>query len=531
MYRKIPTFSPDEILVYLRKSRADDPSMTVEEVLAKHERILLNWIEENLDKPIPQENYYREVISGESLDSREEMKKLLKRIESPKIKAIWSVDPQRISRGDLEDCGKIIKLLRFTNTMVITPYKVYDLDDEYDRDGFKRELERGNDYLEYFKKIQRRGVDISLQSGNFVGTTAPYGYNKIKVTVGKKKCPTLEINEEEARVVRMIFDWYANEGIGATKICNRLNDMGIRTRSGQLWGRATIITMLGNEAYIGKIRARYRITTHTVVDQEIIKGTTRNKECEVFDGKHEAIIDEDIFYRIQNKRANHHHGRSTLILSNPLAGLLYCECGTAISRRGFQFRSEPRYMCESQKYCHNASATVREVIEAVCEALKKEIEDFTVRLENDDESLYERHDEHIKFLQKKLIEAEEKEIALWEKYTEEGMPKTIFDKLRSKCEDEKKNLEIALKTAYDNAPQRIDYQERIARFHEAIDMLNDGEVSAEVKNRFLKTIIKRIDYRRNPSVRISSEEAKKQNKKTVNGWYTPDFELDVHLLI
>ena len=70
MYRQPPKFSPDEILVYLRKSRADDPSMTVEEVLAKHERILLNWIEENLDKPIPQENYYREVISGESLDSR-----------------------------------------------------------------------------------------------------------------------------------------------------------------------------------------------------------------------------------------------------------------------------------------------------------------------------------------------------------------------------------------------------------------------------------------------------------------------------
>lgn len=37
MYRQTPTFSPNEILVYLRKSRADDPSMTVEEVLKKME--------------------------------------------------------------------------------------------------------------------------------------------------------------------------------------------------------------------------------------------------------------------------------------------------------------------------------------------------------------------------------------------------------------------------------------------------------------------------------------------------------------
>lgn len=529
MYRQPPIFSPDEILVYLRKSRADDPSMTVEEVLAKHERILLNWIEENLDKPIPQENYYREVISGESLDSREEMKKLLKRIESPKIKAIWSVDPQRISRGDLEDCGRIIKLLRFTKTMVITPYKIYDLDDEYDRDGFKRELERGNDYLEYFKKIQRRGVDVSIQSGNYIGKDAPYGYNKTKIMVGKKKCPTLEINEDEAQVVRLIFDWYANDGIGATKIAHRLNEMGYRTRFGKLWNKETINTMLNNITYIGKIRARHRVTTYNVVDQEVIKGSKRNPDAEIYDGKHDAIIDEETWNKIRDRKAGHHHGRSTLILSNPLAGLLYCKCGYALAK--VNGRDKPRYLCTYQKYCHNASVYADEVIEAICDSLKQNIEDFTVELEKGDDGLYEKHQEHIAFLEKKLAEAERKEIALWEKYTEEGMPKAIFDKLRTKAEEEKKNLESALQKASRDMPVRIDYGEKIARFHEAIDMLNDPKISAEVKNRFLKTIIKRIDYERKPSIRMSAAEAKEKGLKTENGWHTPDFELDIHLLV
>ena len=529
MYRVPLKILPEEVLVYFRKSRADDPSLTVEEVLEKHEKILQAWIEENLDGPIPPENYYREIISGEDLSNRKEMQRILKRIEEPKIKYVWSVDCQRISRGDLADCGHIIRLFKYCGITVITQYRYYDMTDEYDRENFERELKFGNIYLEQFKKLQRRGVDVSLQSGNYVGANPPYGYNKIKVTVGKKKCPTLEINEDEARVVRMIFDWYGNEGIGCTKIADRLDAMGIKPRFKERWSKESITGMLKNEAYIGKIRFRQKVTTHIVVDQEIIKKQRRREDYEVYDGRHEPIIDEELFYRIQNKRVKHHH--STADLKNPLAGMLYCKCGTAMSKRKAYNRPTDRYVCEAQKFCHNTSAPVPEVLEAVCNALKENIEDFTVKLENDDEGLYMKHEEHIKFLQKKLIDAEGKEVALWEKYTEEGMPKAIFEKLRTKCEEEKKNLESALQYAYDNAPKRIDYEERIARFHEAIDLIHDPEIDSEVKNRFLKTIIKKIEYSRNPSTRISAAEAKEKGIVTVNGWCTQDFELDIHLLI
>ena len=92
MWREYPTFQPDETLEYLRKSRSDDPSLTVEEVLAKHETILNEWQDRNLSSPIPDANVYREVVSGETINSRPEFKKLLKRIESPKIKAVLVVE-------------------------------------------------------------------------------------------------------------------------------------------------------------------------------------------------------------------------------------------------------------------------------------------------------------------------------------------------------------------------------------------------------------------------------------------------------
>ena len=193
--------SPDEILEYLRKSRTDDPLLDVTEVLERHETMLDEWAEKNLGGKVPEENKFREVVSGETIDSRPRLLDLLKKIESPKIKAILIVEVQRLGRPDLEDIGRLSKLFRYTNTLIITPTKTFDLRNEYDREAFERELMRGNEYLEYTKKIMNRGRLLSVQQGNFIGNKAPYGYRKITVTEGKKKCHTLEIVPEEAEAV------------------------------------------------------------------------------------------------------------------------------------------------------------------------------------------------------------------------------------------------------------------------------------------------------------------------------------------
>ena len=115
-----------ETLKYNRKSRSDDPLLSVEEVIENHDRILEEYAREHLGGPIPEENSFKEVGSSETLDSRPEILRLLKAIESPAIKAVLVVEVQRLSRGDLEDAGRLIKIFRYTNTLIITPTKTYD---------------------------------------------------------------------------------------------------------------------------------------------------------------------------------------------------------------------------------------------------------------------------------------------------------------------------------------------------------------------------------------------------------------------
>lgn len=530
MYRELPHFEPDEILVYLRKSRSDDPMLTVEEVLAKHESLLNDWIERNLDAPVPAANYYREVVSGETINSRPEMKNVLKRMESPKIKAVLVVECARLGRPDLEEIGKLSKLFRYTNTFIITPQRMFDLHDEYDREQFEREMMRGADYLNYTKKVLGRGKEISLRSGNYINGVYPYGYTRDWITEGNKKRPTLAIVEDEAKVVRMIFDWYANEGIGATKICQRLNTMGIPARKGGLWKKSSIVNILKNEHYIGKVVIRKHVKVNTVLDQEIITQTRFNDEFEVVDGKHPAIIDDDLFYRANHKIHRYISVKPSATLQNPFASILKCECGRVMIRR--KNRNTYRYLCDEQGYCGNASVGEKELVEAIIAHLKDKLEDLSATVTNDtDDKKKEKHDEYIAMLEAKYVELEKKEMSLWEKYAEEKMPKQIFDKLMAQCMEDKQNIENALESAYNDAPEVIDYQGAISSLHQAIDTLADTSVSAAAKNKLLLSVVDRIVYRRPKAVRMTVEEAKEKGVTLAGGWYCPDFELDVDLKI
>lgn len=529
MYKEYPTFQPDEVLEYLRKSRSDDPTLSVEEVLEKHESILMEWADRNLSAPIPESNIYREVVSGESISSRSEFRKLLKRIESPKIKAVLIVECARLGRPDLEEIGKLSKLFRYTNTLIITPQKIFDLRDEYDREQFERELLRGNDYLEYTKKILRRGKELSLRNGWYINAVIPYGYERAWVYEGKRKRPTLAIVEDEAKVVRMIFDWYINEGIGAMKICQRLNSLGFKSRTGIQWKKSTIVRMIKNEHYIGKVVIRKHIDVNTVEDMEISTHSVFNPDYEIVEGKHPAIIDDDLFYRANNKLSRHISYKPGRTLQNPFAGILRCECGRCMRRS--RDRHKFRYLCDEQMFCGNASVQENDLIEAVIDKLKQSLEDLTAQVTDTNENKEEKHKEYVSLLESKYVDIEKKELSLWDKYSEEQMPKQVFDKLMAKCMEEKQNLENALEEAYNDVPVHIDYKGAIATLHETIDALSDDSVSASVKNKLLLSVVDEIVYKRGKPTRMTSDEAKEKGVSLVNGWYAPKLELDIHLKI
>ena len=108
-------------------------------------------------------------------------------------------------------------------------------------------------------------------------------------------------------------------------------------------------------------------------------------------------------------------------------------------------------------------------------------------------------------MEKRLFDVEKKELSLWDKYTEEGMPKAVFDKLLEKVTTDKKDLKDALKKAYDSMPTQEDYEEKIASFSLALQCLMDESISAGTKNTYLRSVIDKITFEREKSVLLNKK--------------------------
>ena len=96
------------------------------------------------------------------------------------------------------------------------------------------------------RKLSERikfGFRQSIKNGRVLGNDKLYGYDK-------KAC-VLTVNEEEAEIVRIIFDLYANHGLGIRKISQQLLDMGYTSREGNAFNQLTIRHMLENPKYKG----------------------------------------------------------------------------------------------------------------------------------------------------------------------------------------------------------------------------------------------------------------------------------------
>lgn len=521
---QLPKLSVDDILMYLRKSRTDDPALSVDEVLSKHEQMLDDWVSRNIPGgKIPEANRYREVVSGETIESRPRVQELLRRIESPRVKAVLIVEPQRLSRGDLEDIGRIVKLLRYSNTVVITLQYSYDLRDERDRDMFERELKRGNEFLEYQKRIMNNGRLLSVQNGNFIGQKPPYGYRKVVIKEGKRKCHTLEPDPEKAPIVKMVFEMYA-AGTSAHQIALTLCNMGVPTADGGKWVTSSVRQMLINDHYIGMVHWNRRKTVKVVEDGEVIATRPRSSDYLSYPGKHPAIIDMELWNAVQSVRGTHPPIKDKAKYANPFAGLVYCQCGSRMSRRQYKNqgieRCQPRLLCENQVQCGTASCTISEFSDAVIDAMEREIADFDIKLENesDDSAVMQEH--LIDRLEKRLEELDRLELAQWDKYTKEAMPKHIFEQLNQKVIQEKDNVLRELKTAKETVPQKVDYAKKRATFAATVKSLQDPNATVKEQNQLLKQCIEKITYSR----------SKKESNNRRFGTPEP-IELDIHFKV
>jgi hypothetical protein len=158
--------------------------------------------------------------------------------------------------------------------------------------------------------------------------------------------------------------------------------------------------------------------------------------------------------------------------------------------------------------------------EAVAEVLREAIHDFELRIENDTGDSVALHQQIIAQHEKKLEELNKLELAQWDKYTKEGMPKHIFDQLNAQVLQEKAEVQQALCVARDTLPEPVDYEQKRVMFSDALGLLLDPDAPALEKNMLLKKCIDYIVYNR----------AKKKGGN--RRWGDPEpMELDIHLRV
>ena len=107
-------------------------------------------------------------------------------------------------------------------------------------------------YSENLAQEVMRGMREAASRGFWVGSKVPYGYSKLMVQDGVKKRPTLELDTATSPIVKRIFDM-SEAGSGMVDITRALNNEGIASPGGKLWGKTSVHKVLTNEAYTGTL--------------------------------------------------------------------------------------------------------------------------------------------------------------------------------------------------------------------------------------------------------------------------------------
>ncbi len=190
---------------------------------------------------------------------------------------------------------------------------------------------------------------------------------------------------EEAQVVSMIFDMYGQQSMGYNAIAYKLNDMHIPARKGER-SQTSVVNILTNEVYLGKIRWRKEPVKRIVRDGMIAKKRIKNDDYELYEGRHEAIVTQEQWDQVKAAQVQRFHAPKSTErhLQNPFAGLLFCEkCGSIIKRRVPDKRRSPTawYRC-LKRGCDCKNIKCNTVEKAIYDAMSEWLQAYIIQLES-----------------------------------------------------------------------------------------------------------------------------------------------------
>lgn len=468
----------DSVAIYLRKSR-DEDNETRDITLARHEKLLIEYCERN---NLYIKKIYKEVVSGESIAARLEMQRLLVDITSGKYDGVVCIELERLSRGNQVDQAEILEVFKKTGTKIYTLNKVYDFstDNEIDEEFFEFGLFMSRREYKVICRRLARGRSAALLEGYYTGSSLPYGFFKEKRGKGYVLIP----NEDEAKIVRLIFDMYVN-GSGIAEIAGYLADNGIKPRKAKAFCTNRLRQILENKTYIGYLK---------IQNKKIAEDWTK--------GKHEPLIDPEIFERAQIRlKSGEIKIIRDLTLKNPLSSLVKCGiCGHAMI---LQHSSNGHYLKCRAFRCSTVASKLDKIEAQVIEELREELRGFKYYLDNqaeEDRKQAESRLNEVTVIKNTIIKKEKAidtccELLEDGVYTREQYFKRV-NVLQEELESLQANLE-ALEAISDDKRESI--ASTVPILEKCLDKYYD--LSIEDRNKVLKSFIERIEYYRTDSTR------------------------------
>lgn len=326
----------------------------------------------------------------------------------------------------------------------------------------------------------KKGMTEKALRGGYQ-TTPPFGYRM----VDKK----LIIEPNEAEMIRLIFNQFANNKMGLRAIAVYANDLGLRTKRGNPFENRTIEYILNNPVYIGK--ARWTPTGKTRRDYH-------NPDSIIADSDHEPIIDMELWEKVQNalgvqKELYPKYQKPNAQLKTWLKGLVRCgNCGNTLvnsATKYMQCNSYAKGACKVS-HCVNTKFLENLVLEQLKEIYQNELE-IKIVPQAQDTAVTNQYD----LLQERLNKLDLKEKRIKEAYQDGIDTLEEYKENKNKLNTERKAIETQINDINTGLLDKTTQEQSIIkRIENVYALLTDDSIDIQNKYNTAHFLINKIVY-------------------------------------
>ena len=290
--------------------------------------------------------YVDEGISGGSTKKRDNFNRMIRDAKAGMFDFIITKEISRFSRSTLDSIKYTQELLDYNVGVFFQNDNINTLDTDSE---FRLVIMAGvaQDEIRKLSERLKFGFRQAIKNGHVLGNDKLYGYDK-------KDC-VLTVNEEEAEIVRIIFDLYGNQRLGTRTISKRLMELGYTSREGNAFNTLTIRHILENPKYKGwycgnkSQSVDYRTKRNVLLDE--------SEWVTYPDPSIPAIVSEELWNRanaLYRRRREEMKSRSSgLSFHNryPYSTKIYCEeHGTTFHRQVIQTKKGQQEVWQCKVY-------------------------------------------------------------------------------------------------------------------------------------------------------------------------------------